>query len=58
VRVLNAPHRGRVVFCGFFDHGTKLATIGSATDLTTLQVTPSSRAALAQRLQQLEAFVP
>ncbi len=58
VRVLNAPQRGRVVFCEFFDNGTKLTTIGSDTDLTTLQVIPASRAALAQRLLQLEAFVP
>ena len=58
VRVLNVPQRGRVVFCEFFDNGTKLATIGSATDQTTLQLTPASRAALAQRLLQLEAFVP
>jgi hypothetical protein len=57
-RVLNAPQRGRVVFCEFFDNGAKLATISSRTDLTTMQLMPASRAALAERLLQVAPFVP
>jgi hypothetical protein len=58
VRVLIAPQRGRVVFARFVDGGRKLATIGSETTATTLQIAPASRAALADRLLQLQAFVP
>jgi hypothetical protein len=58
VRVLIAPQRGRVVYCAFVDGGRKLASIGSETNATTLQIGPASRAALADRLLQLQAFVP
>jgi hypothetical protein len=58
VRVLIAPQRGRVVYCTFVDGGKKLASIGSETNATTLQIGPASRAALADRLLQLQAFVP
>jgi hypothetical protein len=58
VRVLIAPQRGRVVFCTFLDGGKRLASIGSETNATTLQIAPASRAALADRLLKLQAFVP
>lgn len=58
VRVLIAPQRGRVVYCTFVDGGRKLASIGSETNATTLQIAPASRAALSDRLLQLQAFVP
>jgi hypothetical protein len=58
VRVLSAPQRGRVVYCAFVDGGKKLASIGSETNATTLQIGPGSRAALSDRLLQLQAFVP
>jgi len=58
VRVLGAPQRGRVVYCTFVDGGRRLASIGAEAAATTLQIAPASRAALADRLLELHAFVP